>query len=68
MESTCINTHCQWRPNYLELQRVEGHHLLLHGLLEHGLLLLQHGPLRRHAHVGRHVSVVSEAVVRNVAD
>ena len=34
--------------NYLELEWVERHHLLLHGLLDHG-------PLGGHAHVA-HVS------------
>ena len=47
---------------YLKLERIERHHLLLHGLLDHGLVLLHHRPLGGHAHVA-HVAPVSEARV-----
>ena len=47
---------------YLKLERIESHHLLLHGLLYHGLVLLHHGPLGGHAHVA-HVTPVSKARV-----
>ena len=47
--------------NYLELKWIKGHHLLLHGLLDHGLVLLHHRPLGGHAHVA-HVPI-SEARV-----
>ena len=53
--------------NYLELERIKSHHLLLHGLLDHGLVLLHHRPLGGHAHV-THVPVPEARVLVIMGD
>ncbi len=53
--------------NYLELEKIQRHHLPLHGLLDRGLVLLHHRPLGGHAHVA-HVPVSQARVLVIMGD